>query len=302
MGFDRSINPYRGCEHGCIYCYARQTHAYHGLSAGQDFETKIFIKPEAASLLKKELMRPNYNVRYIAIGTNTDPYQPIEREHKIMRQILQVLLKFRHPVGIVTKSALVLRDLDILGEMAKLGLVHVSLSITTLTPRLARAMEPRAATPMRRLHAVEELAKAGVPAGVMVAPVIPGLTDHELEAILREAASRGASGAGYIMLRLPEDVAPLFREWVAANAPDKMGKIMRHVVQAESRKQKPNAYYETFTGEKPYAQLITARYRAALKRYGLGSNIPSLRTDLFRIPPELKPQLDLFADMPHQRV
>lgn len=300
IGFDRSINPYRGCEHGCVYCFARPTHAYLGLSPGQDFETHILVKPDAAALLEQELQRPNYQVRHIAIGTNTDPYQPVERDQKIMRDLLKVLLKFKHPVGIVTKSALVLRDLDLLQELARHELVHVSLSVTTLTPKLARAMEPRAATPMRRLHAIEELSKAGVPTGVMVAPVIPGLTDHEMETILREAAARGATGAGYILLRLPGEVAPLFQEWLADIAPDKLPRVMRHLREARSGGSLNGGSGERFRGQGPYAELLASRFRTALKRNNLKTNRPGLRTDLFQVPQNFKPQLDLFADLPHQ--
>ncbi len=300
IGFDRSINPYRGCEHGCVYCFARPTHAYLGLSAGQDFETHILVKPDAPALLEQELQRPNYKVRHIAIGTNTDPYQPVERDQKIMRDMLKVLLKFKHPVGIVTKSALVLRDLDLLQELARHELVHVSLSVTTLTPKLARAMEPRAATPMRRLHALEELSKAGVPTGVMVAPVIPGLTDHEMEAILREAAARGATGAGYILLRLPGEVAPLFQEWLADIAPEKLPRVMRHLREARQGGSLNGGSSERFRGEGPYAELLASRFRTALKRNNLKTNRPGLRTDLFQVPASYRPQLDLFADLPHQ--
>ncbi|MGB0921818.1 MAG: PA0069 family radical SAM protein [Alphaproteobacteria bacterium] len=302
IGFDRSINPYRGCEHGCIYCFARPTHAYLGLSPGQDFETHILVKPDAPALLRQELQRPGYRVRHIAIGTNTDPYQPIEREQKTMRQLLEVLLEFRHPVGIVTKSALILRDIDLLQELARRELVHVSLSVTTLTPKLARAMEPRAATPMRRLHAIEELSKAGVPTGVMVAPVIPGLTDHEMEAIMREAANRGATGAGYILLRLPNEVAPLFREWLGEVAPDKLARVMRHVREARSGNDNDSAHFQRMRGKGPYAELLASRFRIALKRHRLKVNRPGLRTDLFAVPDSLRPQLDLFADLPHQGV
>src|SRR3954452_18041071 len=225
ISFDRSINPYRGCEHGCIYCFARPTHAYLGLSPGLDFESKLFAKPNAPELLERELSAPGYSPRTIAIGTNTDAYQPIERQHQIMRRILEVLERFGHPVGIVTKSALVLRDLDILSRMAKRNLVKVALSVTTLCPKLARVMEPRAATPARRLDTLRELALAGVPTSVMVAPIIPAINDAEIERILDAASAVGVQGAGYVLLRLPIEVRDLFREWLMANFPDRY----RHV-------------------------------------------------------------------------
>src|SRR5215510_6903472 len=225
IGFDRSINPYRGCEHGCVYCFARPTHAYLGLSPGLDFESKLYAKPDAPRLLERELSDPNYSPRIIAIGTNTDPYQPIERQHQIMRRILEVLDRFGHPVGIVTKSALVLRDIDILARMAKRNLVKVALSVTTLDPKLARVMEPRAATPPRRLDALRELAQAGVPTSVMVAPIIPAINDAEIERILDAASAIGVQSAGYVLLRLPIEVRDLFREWLMANFPDRY----RHV-------------------------------------------------------------------------
>ena len=225
IGFDRSINPYRGCEHGCVYCFARPTHAYLGLSPGLDFESKLFAKPEAPAMLAKELAAPDYEPRMIAIGTNTDPYQPIERDRKIMRGILEVLEKAGHPVGIVTKSALVARDIDILSRMAKRNLAKVAISVTSLDPKLARSMEPRAPTPPRRLEALKALAEAGIPTTVMVAPVIPALNDSEIERILDAAAHAGAKEASYVLLRLPLEVRDLFREWLMANYPDRY----RHV-------------------------------------------------------------------------
>ena len=226
ISFDRSINPYRGCEHGCVYCFARPTHANMGLSPGLDFETRLFAKPDAAALLKAELSAARYVCKTIAIGTNTDPYQPIERKERITRQILEVLSQADHPVGIVTKSALVLRDLDILAPMAAKGLVKVALSITTLDPELARLMEPRASAPERRLHAIEELNKAGIPATVMVAPIIPAINDAEIETILTRAAARGASEAGYVMLRLPLELEDIFQDWLGAHFPDKLRHVM----------------------------------------------------------------------------
>ena len=225
ISFDRSINPYRGCEHGCVYCFARPTHAFLGLSPGLDFESKLFMKPNAPELLERELSAPGYTPKVIAIGTNTDPYQPIERRYQIMRRILEVLDRAGHPVGIVTKSALVLRDLDILARMAKRDLVKVAISVTTLDAKLARTMEPRASTPPRRLEALRQLVKAGVPTSTMVAPVIPALNDAEIERILEAVAETGVRHAGYVLLRLPLEVRDLFREWLIANFPDRY----RHV-------------------------------------------------------------------------
>src|ERR1700680_859895 len=221
IGFDRSINPYRGCEHGCIYCFARPTHAYQGLSPGLDFESKLFVKPDAADLLARELAAPSYLPKVIAMGTNTDPYQPIERKWRVTRKILEVLRDAGHPVAIVTKSGLVARDIDILSDMARRKLAKVALSVTTLDPKLARVMEPRAATPPRRLEALRQLAAAGVPTSVMVAPVIPAINDSEIERILDTAAALGVTGAGYVLLRLPLEVRDLFRQWLKENFPDK---------------------------------------------------------------------------------
>ena len=215
IGFDRAVNPYRGCEHGCVYCYARPTHAYLGYSPGLDFETKLVFKPEVAELLEKELRKPGYTARTLALGSNTDPYQPVERTLKLTRSVLQVLDRYNHPVGIVTKSAGVLRDLDILTSMAKRRLARVYVSVTTLDAALARRMEPRAATPERRLHAIAELTRAGVPAGVLVAPMIPGLNDAEMEKIVEAAARAGARHAGYVLLRLPHELRQMFEDWLA---------------------------------------------------------------------------------------
>ena len=227
ISFDRSINPYRGCEHGCVYCFARPTHAYLGLSPGLDFESKLFVKPDAPALLEKELSAASYQPRTIAIGTNTDPYQPIERKYQVMRGILEVLERAGHPVGIVTKSAMILRDLDILARLAERNLVKVAISVTTLDPKLARTMEPRAATPGRRLEALRQLSRAGVPTSVMVAPVIPAINDMEIERILDAAALAGVKGAGYVMLRLPLEVRDLFHEWLQANFPDRAAHVFK---------------------------------------------------------------------------
>jgi DNA repair photolyase len=293
ISFDRSINPYRGCEHGCVYCYARPSHANMGLSPGLDFETRLFAKPNAAALLEKELSAPRYSVKTIAIGTNTDPYQPIERTQTITRQILEVLAKADHPVAIVTKSALVLRDLDILAPMAAKGLVKVALSITTLDADLARRLEPRASAPERRLHAIEELAKAGVPASVMVAPIIPAINDAEIETILTRAASRGAREAGYVMLRLPLELQDLFEEWLGVHFPDKLRHVMTLVRSMRKDKAYDAAWGERMTGTGPFAWMIGRRFEAAAARNGFASERLKLRTDLFRRPVAVGEQLSL---------
>lgn len=284
LSFDRSINPYRGCEHGCIYCFARPTHAYMGLSAGVDFEAKLFAKPDAAKLLERELSRPGYKVQPIAIGTNTDPYQPVEREWRIMRQLLEVLEAAGHPVGIVTKSALVTRDIDILSRMAKRGLARVALSVTTIDRQLARAMEPRAATPSRRLEAMRALSNAGIPVSVMVAPVIPGLNDHEIERILDSAKAAGADSAGYVMLRLPLEVSPLFRDWLLRHYPDRYRHVMSLVRSMRGGKDYDAEFGKRMRGAGPYAWQISRRFELTSKRLGLTLRKAPLRTDLF-VPP-----------------
>ena len=281
IGFDRSINPYRGCEHGCIYCFARPTHAFLGLSPGLDFETKLFAKTNAAQALECELAEPGYQVRTIAIGTNTDPYQPIERRYRIMRRILEVLSAANHPVGIVTKSALVLRDLDILTSMAERGLVKVALSVTTLDLRLARAMEPRASTPDRRLETLKRLVDAGVPASIMVAPVIPGLTDMEMERILERAAAAGVRQAGYVLLRLPLEIGDLFTEWLQANCPDRASRVLSLMRSTRGGKLYDAKWGERMTGEGPYAWMIGRRFELAAGRLQLNERSVELRTDLF---------------------
>jgi DNA repair photolyase len=284
IGFEQSINAYRGCEHGCIYCYARPTHAYLGLSPGLDFESRLFVKPDAARLLEQELRKPGYACAVIAIGTNTDPYQPIEREWRITRQILEVLLAFRHPVEIVTKSALVLRDLDILIDMAKDNLVKVFLSVTTLNRELARRMEPRAPTPSLRLHAIEELAKAGVPVGVMVAPVIPDLTDYEMESILKDAATRGAVEAGYVPLRLPLEIKDLWRDWLNEHYPDRAGKIMTLLRSMREGREYKARWGLRMRGSGPYADMLRTRFRLACAKLGLNSSRLVLDCGKFRVP------------------
>ena len=270
--FDRSINPYRGCEHGCVYCYARPSHAYFGLSSGLDFETRLFAKPDAARLLDAELRRPGYRVSPIALGTNTDPYQPIERELKITRQILETLQRFGHPFTIVTKSALVARDLDILAPMAARNLCRVFVSVTTLDRELARTLEPRAATPQRRLGAIGALSAAGVPTGVMAAPMIPALNDAELEAILAAAAAAGARSAGYTVLRLPHEIKDLFVEWLQTHAPLKANHVLSLVRETRGGRLNDPQFGSRMRGTGRYAELIAARFRLACKRLDLNQN------------------------------
>ncbi len=284
LSFDRSINPYRGCEHGCIYCFARPTHAYMGLSAGLDFESKLFAKPDAPKLLERELAKPSYKVRVIAIGTNTDPYQPIEKEWRVMRQLLEVLNKANHPVAIVTKSAMILRDLDILTEMAAKNLVRVGISVTTLDRKLARLMEPRASTPTRRLEAIRMLSEAGVRTSVMAAPVIPALNDHELERILDAAKAAGAEEASYVLLRLPLEVSPLFRDWLLQNYPDRYRHVMSLVRSMRGGKDYDAEFGKRMKGAGPYAWQIARRFEMAAKRLGLTRRSLALRDDLF-VPP-----------------
>jgi DNA repair photolyase len=294
ISFDRSVNPYRGCEHGCIYCFARPTHAYLGLSPGLDFETQLFAKPEAPKLLERELSAPGYAPRTIAIGTNTDPYQPIEREHRIMRGILEVLERCAHPVGIVTKSALVLRDLDILTRMAKRNLVRVAVSVTTLDRKLARLMEPRAPTPQRRLEALEALSAAGVPTTVMVAPVIPALNDAEIERVLDSAAAVGVKEAGYVLLRLPLEVRDLFREWLLANFPDRHRHVFKLIREMRGGKDYDSSWGERMSGRGPTAWLIGRRFELACEKLGLNKARTSLSTEGFKPPQPSGRQLSLF--------
>jgi DNA repair photolyase len=294
LSFDRSINPYRGCEHGCIYCFARPTHAYLGLSAGLDFESKLFARPDAAKLLERELARPGYKPATLAIGTNTDPYQPIEKEWRIMRALLEVLEAARHPVAIVTKSALVLRDADILSRMAEKGLAKVALSVTTLDRKLARAMEPRAATPALRLKAIHGLAEAGVPVSVMVAPIIPALTDHEIERILDSARAAGAEEAGFILLRLPLEVSPLFRDWLLRNFPDRYRHVMNLIRSMRGGKDYDSQFGARMRGSGPYAWQIARRFEMAIKRLGFRDRRRPLDTSRFAAPQQSERQLALF--------
>jgi len=294
ISFDRSINPYRGCEHGCVYCFARPTHAYLGLSPGLDFETRLFAKPAAPELLRAELMKPGYRCSVIALGSNTDPYQPIERRYQIMRRILEVLERAGHPVGIVTKSALVLRDLDILARMARRNLVKVALSVTTLDPKLARTMEPRAATPPRRLEALRQLVNAGVPASAMVAPVIPALNDAEIERILEAVAATGVRHAGYVLLRLPLEVRDLFREWLMANFPDRYRHVFKLIRDMRAGKDYDSSWGQRMTGNGPLAWMIGRRFEVACERLGFNKVKVSTTTEHFRPPKPASEQLDLF--------
>ena len=294
IGFDRSINPYRGCEHGCVYCFARPTHAYLGLSPGLDFESKLFAKPDAPALLEKELAANDYEPRMIAIGTNTDPYQPIERDSKIMRGILEVLERAGHPVGIVTKSALVTRDIDILSRMARRNLAKVALSVTSLDPKLARVMEPRASTPPKRLEALRQLSEAGIPTTVMVAPVIPALNDTEIERILDAAAHAGVREASYVLLRLPLEVRDLFREWLMANYPDRYRHVFTLIRDMRNGRDYDSQWGTRMKGTGPIAWMIGRRFEIACEKYGLNKRRSKLTTDHFVRPERSGQQLNLF--------
>jgi DNA repair photolyase len=294
IGFDRSINPYRGCEHGCIYCYARPAHAYMGLSPGVDFESKLFFKPEAAKLLEKELSKKGYACKRVHIGGNTDPYQPVERKLGITRACLEVLDRFNHPVSVITKSHLIVRDVDILARMAQRNLAKAYVSITTLDRSLARTMEPRAATPQRRLDAIKALSQAGVPTGVGFAPVIPGLNDHEMEAVLEAGAKSGASEAMFVTLRLPLEIKDLFREWLEDARPDRAARVMSLVRQTRGGKDYDPQWGQRMKGSGPVADLIAKRFTAACKRYGLNTERYALDETQFRPPPKAGDQLALF--------
>ena len=294
IGFDRSINPYKGCEHGCIYCYARPSHAWMGLSPGLDFESRLFFKPEGPRLLEQELAHRKYVCRRIHIGGNTDPYQPVEREQKITRGLLEVLQRFNQPFSIITKSNLITRDVDILGPMGRERLASAFVSITTLDRDLARTMEPRAATPARRLDAVKRLADAGVPVGVGFAPVIPGLNDHELESVLEAAAKAGATKAMYVTLRLPLEIKNLFREWLADARPDRAARVMSLIRQTRGGKDYDADWNTRMKGTGPVADLIAVRFKAAVKRYGLDGPRHDLDETQFRVPADARAQLELF--------
>jgi DNA repair photolyase len=290
--FELSVNPYRGCEHGCVYCFARPTHAYLGLSPGLDFETRLFCKPEAGRLLGAELARPGYRCRPIALGINTDGWQPVERNLRITRQVLEVLQACQHPFSVVTKSALIERDLDILAPMAQQGLVQVAVSVTTLQGDLARLMEPRAAAPQRRLQTIRALADAGIPVGVLVAPLIPVLTDGELETILGSAREAGATSAGYILLRLPHETRDLFREWLDTHRPGMAEHVFRRMVEAHGGKAYDATFGTRMTGAGPYADMLARRFEIASRKLGFRAP-PALDTQHFR-PPQDTTQMDLF--------
>ena len=294
LPFDRSINPYRGCEHGCVYCFARPSHAYLGLSPGLDFESKLVARPDAPAVLRTELGRKSYKVAPIAIGTNTDPYQPVEKQYGLMRACLEVLADCGHPVAIVTKGALIERDLDILSAMARRGLVRVGISVTTLDARLSRLMEPRAPSPERRLQIVRRLSAAGVPVRIMASPMVPALTDPELEAILSAGKAAGARTASWIMLRLPKEVSPLWQEWLAAHYPDRAGRIMARLREMHGGKDYEAQWGRRMRGQGPYAEMIAARFSLAIKRLGLKENAPHMRCDLFQPPVAPTAQLSLF--------
>ena len=291
LPFDRSINPYRGCEHGCVYCFARPSHALLGLSPGLDFETRLIARPNAAETLRRELAARRYRVRPIAIGTNTDGYQPLERDRRITRACLQVLCETNHPVAVVTKGTLVERDIDILAPMAGLGLARVGISLTTLDADLSRRMEPRAPVPARRLQTIRRLSEAAIPTRVMVSPVIPGLTDHEIESLLEAAQDAGASAASWIMLRLPREVAVLWREWLAEQVPRKAAKVMTRLREMHGGKDYDSRWGHRMRGEGFFAEMTAKRFRKAMLRLGLLERQPPLRCDLFKPPRGNQPPL-----------
>ncbi|MEQ9434351.1 PA0069 family radical SAM protein [Hyphomonas sp.] len=293
ISFDRTINPYRGCEHGCIYCFARPSHAYGGLSAGLDFESRLFFKPNAPELLKRELSRPGYRPRPIALGMNTDAFQPVERDTGLTREVLKILLACQHPVSLLTKSSLIERDMDIIGPMARMGLARVGVSITTLDRTLARKMEPRAATPARRLQTIRALSDAGIPVTVMTAPIIPGLTDHEIENLLEAAAQHGATGAGYVILRLPYEIKDLFHEWLVTHVPDRAAKVINTIRDMRGGKDYDARWFERGSGRGPVAKMIMQRFVRETHRLGLDTPRAALRTDLFRPPTAMDDQLEL---------
>ncbi len=294
IGFDRSINPYRGCEHGCIYCYARPSHAFLGHSPGLDFETLLYFKPDLPALLERELRRPGYTPRPVALGANTDPYQPVERTLSLTRGVLEVLERFGHPVTVVTKSAGVLRDLDILKRLAARNLVHVCLSVTTLDPKLHRRMEPRAASSAKRLETIRTLADAGIPVTVLVAPIIPAINEHEIEAILKASYEAGAREAGYVILRLPHELKDLMRDWLIEHYPDKMKHVFSLVQETRGGKEYDSSWGQRMTGVGPYAWMIGRRFEAASERFGFNKRRLKLRTDLFEAPARQGAQLSLF--------
>lgn len=294
IGFERSINAYRGCEHGCSYCFARPTHAYLGHSAGIDFERDIYVKANAVEALRAELSAKNYRPKPIAMGTNTDPYQPAERTHKLTRGILEVMLETRHPVMITTKSALILRDLDLLTELAKLGLVKVAISVTSMDHKLSRKMEPRASSPARRLEAIRLLSEAGIPTAIFASPMIPAINDMELERILDAGKAQGAVSASMILLRLPGEVRDVFREWLLRHFPDRVRHVLSLVRDTRGGKDYDSRWGTRMTGEGPYATLLRQRFEKARERYGLDAKLPPLRADLFEAPKVDSPQMSLF--------
>ncbi|WP_017671310.1 PA0069 family radical SAM protein [Blastomonas sp. AAP53] len=284
LPFDQSINAYRGCEHGCIYCYARPTHAWLDLSPGLDFESRLFAKPDAAKLLRATLRKPGYVPKVIALGTNTDPYQPIEAQYRITRAILDVCLEARHPVSITTKSDRVLADIDVLAQMAKLNLVAIALSVTTLDGTIARTLEPRAAAPRKRLAAIRALAEAGVPVHINISPVIPAITDHEIEGLVAAGAAAGALSASYIPVRLPHEVAPLFRAWLDAHFPDRAARVMGIIQDMRGGRDNDPEFGSRMRGSGPWAELIRTRFRIAVRRAGLNQHKWTLDTAQFRAP------------------
>ena len=293
LGFDRAVNPYRGCEHGCIYCYARPSHAYLGYSPGLEFETQIVYKPDVAVLLERELSKPGYQPRTLALGSNTDPYQPVERTMRLTRSVLEVLDRFSHPVAIVTKSAGVLRDLDVLQRLASRGLVRVCLSLTTLDPALARRMEPRASSPPLRLRAIETLTKAGVPAGVLAAPMIPGLNDMELESLLEAAHKAGARSGGYVLLRLPHELRDMFTAWLEQHVPDRARRVLALIRETRAGKLNDSRFHDRFRGSGAYADLLRQRFDRISRKLGLDERTP-LDATQFRPPAAREAQLSLF--------
>jgi len=294
LPFDRSINPYRGCEHGCAYCFARPTHAYLGLSPGLDFETRLVARPNAAEVLRRELAARRYKVAPIAIGTNTDPYQPIEKTWKITRSCLQVLSDFNHPVAIVTKGALIERDIDILAPMAARGLVRVGISLTTLNADLSRRMEPRAPGPQRRLRIISRLVGAGIPVRLMTSPIVPGLTDHEVEALLRAGAEAGADAASWIMLRLPREVSQIWQDWLDEHEPGRAARVMARLREMHGGKDYEARWGHRMRGQGHYADMVARRFSVAVRRLGLDRETPALRCDLFAVPAKPGDQLSLF--------
>ncbi|MGY2736487.1 PA0069 family radical SAM protein [Sphingomonas sp. UYP23] len=293
IGFDRSINPYRGCEHGCIYCFARPTHAFHDISPGLDFESKLFAKPDAATLLRAELGKRGYVAQPIAFGTNTDPYQPIETDWRITRACLDVLAETNHPLTITTKSDRVVRDIDLLAPMAAKGLAAVAMSLTSLDPKIAMTLEPRAPTPTRRLAAVRALVAAGIPTHVSIAPVIPAITDHEIEQLIERAADAGARSVSFIPVRLPWEVAPLFRAWLDAHFPDRASKVMAIIGSIREGRENDPGFFTRMRGSGPWAELLRTRFQIACRKHGMNMERIALRSDLFR--PPAGPQGDLFG-------